>query len=254
VTSRINAIVRSISSALAAAAVWCAAHPAQALPALELRAEERQQPAKLNLSPIQLWDTEWWLLLEATPDGSALSRLEYRTHFLDERPQSQAGGIDFAQTAAEPLGGRVAIRLPTRDDYERHFQLRARVTDTAGESSDWVIVDFPPEKSIRPSNPSVYKVSAQADASRKHSVIGTVEYEATDSTPLRVVRDEIGRQARAAGGDAAVGVRLVRSTDETFVFAADVVRYLELPKPTPTAVTLATDRRLGEIVVTYERR
>lgn len=226
---------------------------AEATPTLRLQAEQRQQPAKINLSPIQLWDTEWWLLVEAIPDGKPLARVEYRGAFLDERPQSHAGGVDLGQRTAEPLGGRIEIKLPTRNDYERRFRLRARVIDTGGGSSEWVIMDFPPDKSIRPGDRDAYAVSAEADAGRQHRVIGTVEYEATDATPLRVVRDELGRKARAAGGDAAVGVRLIRSTADTFVFGADVIRYLEIAKPTPT-VSLSTDRRLGEIVVPYERR
>ena len=223
-----------------------------AAPTLQLRAEQRQKPAQLSLSPLQLYDTEWWLIVEAAPDGAALSRLEYRTRFTDNRPQSKAGGIELSEN--EALGGRIEIKLPTRDDYDRRMEVRGRVTDAAGNSSDWIIVEFPPEKTIRPRVPGAYAVAAQPDADRKHRVVGTVEYEAADSTSLRVVRDELGRRARAAGGDMAVGVRLVRSDGETFVFAADAIKYLEVAKPTPTAVTLATDRRLGEIVVSYERR
>lgn len=249
-----NISLRSMLGPALLIAMVAGAVPAGAQPTLRVRAEQRQQPARLSLSPIQLWDTEWWLLAEATPDGAALARIEYRTRFLDDRPQSLAGGVDLAQTVAEPLGGRIAITLPTRDDYQRRFEVRARVTDTTGASSDWISVAFPPDKTIRPGSESPYTVSAQPDADRKYDIVGTVEYEASDSTPLRVVRDELGRQARAAGGDAAVGVRLARSSEDSFVFAADAIRYVEAPLPTPTPVTLATDRKLGEIVVSYERR
>lgn len=251
--------IREASSGFKAACavvafVGLAAAPTLAAPSLRAEGEQRLKPAALRLSPIQLWDTEWWLLIDARPDGAALSRLEYRTRFTDERPQSKAGGIELDDSTVEALGGRVAIKLPTRDDYTRPLEARLRVTDAGGNSSEWVVVEFPPGKSIRPSNPSDYTVAAQADADRKHRVVGIVEYEASDSTLLRVVRNELGRRARAAGGDAAVGVRMVRSTDESFVFEADVIRYLEVARPTPTAVSLATDRELGEIVVSYERR
>jgi hypothetical protein len=97
-------------------------------------------------------------------------------------------------------------------------------------------------------------MSAQAEPERKYDVISTVEYEATESTPLRDVRDELGRRAKEAGGDAAVAVRLARSSGDTYVFAADVVRYHDVAKATPTPVPLLTDRELGEIVVPYERQ
>jgi hypothetical protein len=233
--------------------LWLSAAAAAAAPTLLVEGELHTKPARISLSPIQLWDTTWWLVLQARPDGAALTRLEYRIRFLDDRPQSKTGGIELSGGPADGVAGRVAIRLPTREDYERPLEARMRVHDAAGNSSDWVAVEFPPEKQVRPPKRSAYTVSAQPEAERRHRIIGTVEYEAGDSTTLGVVRDELGRQAKAAGGDAAVGVRLVRNSDDKFVFAADVVRYLEQAKPTPTAVPLVTDRELGEIVVPYER-
>lgn len=230
------------------------AAPALAAPRLRVEAEQRRERSKLSLSPIQLWDTEWWLIIEAHPDGAALSRLEYRTRFTDDRPQSKAGGIELEASAVEVLAGRIAIELPTRDDYNRPMQVRLRVTDAGGDSSDWVVVEFPPEKTIRAASPDASRVAMQADANRKHQVVGSVTYEASDSTSLRVVRDELGRQARAAGGDAAVGVRLVQTNEDSFVFTADAIRYLDVARPTPTAVTVGSERQIGEIVVSYERR
>lgn len=235
------------------AALCLVAAPALAVPSLQVEGEQHREPAKLSLSPIQLWDTTWWLLLQARSDGAAINRVEYRTRFLDERPQSKAGGLDLDATATDIVGGRIAIKLPTREDYDRPLEARLRVHDVAGDYSDWAIVKFPPEKRISPPKPGTFALSAKPDPARRHRVLSTVEYEATDSTSLGAVREELGRLAKAAGGDAAVGLRLVRSNGDTFVFAADVVRYLEQPKPTPTPVPLPTDRLLGEIVVPYER-
>jgi hypothetical protein len=237
-----------------ALAPYLAAASALAAPTLQLEGEQHQQPAKLSLSPIQLWDTTWWLVLRAQSDGAPLTRAEYRTRFLDDRPQPKAGGVELSAAANESVGGRVAIMLPTREDYDRPLEARMRVQDAAGNYSDWKSVEFPPEKRTRPAKPVLYPVSAQPEAGRKHRVIGSVEYEANESTSLGTVRDELGRKAKVAGGDAAVGVRMVSASGDKFVFAADVVRYLEQPVPTATAAPLATDRRLGEIVVPYEKQ
>jgi len=237
-----------------AMALCLSAAPALSAPTLQLEGEQHQEPAKLSLSPIQLWDTMWWLVLQAQPDGAPLARAEYRTRFLDDRPQPKAGGIELNAAATESVGGRVAIQLPTRDDYDRPLEARMRVQDTAGNYSNWITVEFPPEKRVRPPKPVLYPVSAQPDVGRRHRIIGKVEYEATESTSLGEVRKELGRKAKVSGGDAAVGARMVRESGDKFVFEADVVRYLEEPVPTPTVVPLATDRRLGEIVVPYEKQ
>jgi hypothetical protein len=229
-----------------------AAAPVAAAPSLSVVAEQYQSPAQLNLSPVQLWDTEWWLMVEARPDGAPLERLEYRTRFLDERPQSKAGGLSLP-AAGDSLGGRVEIVLPGRIDYDRRLEARLRVYDTQGKASEWVVVHFPPNRSIRPADPERYVVQVDP-ADTRFRKIGTVEAEATESTRLSAVRDDLERQARAAGGDAAVGLRLVRSTADTFVFAADVVRYLEAPQPTATMAPKITDHVLGTIVIPYETR
>ena len=229
------------------------AAPAIGAPSLSVVAEQHQSPAKISLSPVQLWDTEWWMVVDARPDGAPLERLEYRTRFLDERPQSKAGGLTLEADAIGPVDGRVEIKLPGRIDYDRRMEARLRVYDTQGNASDWAVVEFPPDRSIRPGDPDRYVVQVDP-AETRYRVIGTVESEATESTRMSAVREDLEHQARAAGGDAAIGFRLVRNTADTFVFAADVIRYVEKPQPTPTIAPKTTDRVIGRIVIPYETR
>lgn len=226
--------------------------PAAGAPVLSATAEQIQRPAKA-LSPIPLWDTHWRVLVEARPGGAPLSRLEYRTRFLDQRPQTHAGSLDLRSAADEAVAGHVAVELPSRAHYERPFEVRLRVHDVHGAASDWVTVRFPPEKTIRPAAPDAYVISVDP-LEGDYRIVGTVEYEASEWTTLATVREKLEQQARAAGGDAAVGFRLTRSTPDTHVFAADVIRYRARPRPTPTVVPRATDRLLGRVVIPYEAR
>lgn len=247
--------MKDLSRSLASILAFCVtapAFPAAAVPTLTVDSEQFQAPARA-LSPVQLWDTEWRLLIEAHPDGALLTRLEFRTRFLDDRPQTHAGGLDLQPSAVEPVAGRLVIELPARVDYERRFEARLRIHDAQGIASDWVTVKFPPERLLRPAAADAYVLSVDPVDS-DYRIVGTVEFTAIESTRLSSVREGLERQAKAAGGDAAIGLRLERNTHDTYVFAADVIRYTAKPKPTPTPAAKATDRVLGKIVIPYEAR
>jgi hypothetical protein len=247
----VRAAMKNLAAIVLVVCVVVPALPAAAAPSLTVDAEQFQSPAKA-LSPVQLWDTEWRMLIDARPDGAPLTRLEFRARFLDDRPQSHAGGVDL-QSNGEPVAGRLLIDLPARVDYDRPFEVRLRVHDSQGDTSAWAVARFPPKKSIRPLPEDNYVVSV-GPVGGEYTIVKTVEFEASESTRMSAVREDLEYQARAAGGDAAVGLRLAKSSHDTYVFAADVIRYTTRPEPTPTEAAKATDRVLGRIAIPYEAR
>src|SRR5262249_59946188 len=56
---------------------------AQSLPTLTAEAGQERTRAHGVLSPIPLWDTSWWIVVQGTPKGAPLRPLDYPKRFPD---------------------------------------------------------------------------------------------------------------------------------------------------------------------------
>jgi hypothetical protein len=204
-----------------------------------------------DAGPLPLWDTSWWITVQATRTEAPLTRLEYTARFTDaadSRPYT--GGWDLSGADVDALSGRVVVKCPARPDYEHHVRVQLRVRDTRGEASEWAAADFPVRGEQREAASAV-PAAGLPGAGPSDERLGAVEVEATDDMTIGQTRAMLLRKARDEGGDAAAGLRLVRSTTDHATFAADVVRH-KVAGPTPAAVSVSvpvpSERVIGEIV------
>ncbi|MBI3782401.1 MAG: hypothetical protein HY270_03260 [Deltaproteobacteria bacterium] len=212
-------------------------------PILKAAARQMRTVAKDNIGPVPLWDTSWWIEMKASGLGPDLARVDYRTRFVDgSEARSQAGGWDVGGSAVD---GRLTVACPARADYDRRLRVDLRVRNRSGQASDWVTVDFPPSNEVQETGAVV--VSSAPAVSTQQKVIGSVEVEADDRMSIGDVRAALQSKALAQGASAVVGLRLLRSSAERMVFAADLVRDVGVT-PSPPKVG-ATQSLVGEISI-----
>lgn len=214
-------------------------------PSLTVKSQQlRRRAATTALVP--LWDTSWWVAIAAQRGEAPLAWLEYTARFVDStdsRPLS--GRWELSPSDTEGLSGRVVVKCLTRPDYDRRVRVQLRVRDAVGNSSEWAVAEFP----VRDDEPAGVLLTAPPSTDRVYDIIGTAEVEATDGMTLRETKAKLQRQARDQGGDGAVGLRLVRSTEDRTTFAADVIRYKAAgPAPIASPVAAPSERVIGEIV------
>jgi hypothetical protein len=233
--------------------------PAEAGPTVTAIPHQSRVRANDPLSIVPLWDTTWWITLQAQPGGAPLESLEYHAKFTDGPDhRTRTGTIALTGDDGNGLNARIDVGCPTRPDYTRPLRVRLRVRDTSGISSDWAEVDFPvhavDSPPPLPTNPPPVTTEGQT-AERVHETIGSVEIEVSNQTTIAAVREALQRKALERGGNAVVGFRLVSSTGERNTFAAEVVRYADAPAlPTPTPTVVPSDRVIGEILMLHSRQ
>jgi hypothetical protein len=221
-------------------------------PSLTATAQQvRTRTRTVGLLP--LWDTSWWVTVQASRAQAPLTRLEYSARFTDgsdSRPQT--GGWDLRGGDADGLSGRVVVKCPARPDYDRRVRVQLRVRDALGGASEWMVADFPVRDEPRQTSAGV---SAATQPGTDRPRPGAVEIEASDDMTIGQARAILQRKAREAGGDAAGDLRLVRSTADHATFAADVIRHkAAVPAPTAEALPAPSERVIGEIVFQAARR
>jgi hypothetical protein len=232
-------LVCTLSSQIAAAAP----------PSLTVTPQQLRTRAT-DAGPVPLWDTSWWVVVQATRAQAPLTRLEYTARFTDSADRHpHTGGWDLSGGDVDALSGRVVVKCPVRPDYDHRVHVQLRVRDALGEASEWAIADFPVRSEQRETASAVPAAVPPADPSDER--LGAVEVEATDDMTIGQTRAMLQRKARDEGGDVAVGLRLVRSTADHATFAADVVRH-NVAVPAPAAIHVPTaapsERVIGEIV------
>lgn len=219
-------------------------------PAPSLTAVPRQLRTRAtDTGPLPLWDTSWWIVIQAARAQAPLTRMEYTARFTDSADtRSHTGGWDLSGEDGDALSGRVIVKCPMRPDYDHRVRVQLRVRDALGEASEWAIADFPVRGEQR-ETASAVPAAVPADSGPPDKGVGAVEIEATDDMTIGEARAALQRKARDQGGDAASGFRLVRSTADHATFAADVVRHTAAP-PAPAAAPVAprSERVIGEIV------
>lgn len=205
-----------------------------------------------DAGPVPLWDTSWWIAIQATRGEAPLTRIEYTARFTDSadsRPHT--GGWDLSGDDADALSGRVIVKCPARPDYDHRVRVQLRVRDATGAASEWAIADFP-VRGEQHETANTVPAPVPADSGPSDERLGAVEIEATDDMTIGQTRAALQRKARDQGGDAAIGFRLVRSTTDHATFAADIVRH-KAAGPTPAAAVpvpaaAPSERVIGEIV------
>lgn len=203
-----------------------------------------------NAGPVPLWDTSWWVAVQATRAQAPLARLEYTARFVDA-PDSRpyTGGWDLNGADVDALSGRVVVKCPARPDYDHHVRVQLRVRDALGEASEWAAADFPvrgEQREAASAAPAGVLPGAPSDER-----LGAVEVEATDDMTIGQTRALLQRKARDQGGDAAEGLRLVRSSPDHATFAADVIRHkaaVPAPAIVPVPAAAPSERVIGEII------
>jgi hypothetical protein len=225
---------------------------------LTLTAAPHQQRARASDAGIvPLWDTSWWITLRATRGDAPLARIEYTARFSDSSdPRSLAGAIEVSDADRDDVSGRIEVTCPTRPDYEKKLRVKLRVTDARGAASNWSEFTFP-VRSDEPTPAPTLPMTTQPRSDRRSETLGSVEVDATDRTTIGEAKTALQRKARAKGGDAAVGLRLIGTTDDHVTFAADVIRYADVPQPAPTPAAILPanpERVLGEIAMPAARR
>jgi len=218
-------------------------------PSLTVTAQQLRTRAT-DAGPVPLWDTSWWVTIQAARAEAPLTRIEYTARFTDRassRPHT--GGWDLGSDAADALSGRVVIKCPARPNYDHRVRVQLRVRDALGVASEWANADFP-VRGEPGETASAVPAGVLAGAGPSDERLGVVEIEATDDMTIGQTRAALQRKARDQGGDA-VGLRLVRSTADQATFAADMVRHTAAA-PAPAAVAVpaaaASERVIGEIV------
>ncbi|MBI1817841.1 MAG: hypothetical protein HYR72_22930 [Deltaproteobacteria bacterium] len=198
---------------------------------------------------IKLWDTAWWITLRATPAGVPLARIEYHARFADDHdPRTLAGHWDVDGEDRNGFTGRVPVTCATRPDYDRRLRVKVRVVDVNDTASDWVDMVFPATESS--GDDSAPPLTAEPSTERRSESLGTVQIIANDDMTIADAKAALQRRARDKGGDAAIGFRLVETTGNRVTFAADVIRYVDVPAtPTPARTGTAPDRVLAELAM-----
>ena len=86
-----------------------------------------------DAGPVPLWDTSWWVVIQATRAQAPLTRLEYTARFTDGADsRSHTGGWDLSGADVDALSGRVIVKCPVRPDYDRRVRVQLRVRDALG--------------------------------------------------------------------------------------------------------------------------
>jgi hypothetical protein len=209
---------------------------------------------------IPLWDTSWWITVQSARGSAPLARIEYTARFRESTdPHSVAGAVDISDAQHDRVGGRLVVTCRTRSDYDRKLRVKLRVTDANGASSEWVEVDFPVHENGGDPVIAAMPVSVAPKVDRRSEPLGAVEVEANDRMSIGEVKEALKRKAHDQGGEAAVNFRMVSSTAERVTFAADVIRYVDVPRPVPASSPAApatpenSDRILGEITMPAAR-
>lgn len=215
--------------------------------------QERQRVWTSSLLP--LWDTTWWIDVNATPGSSPICRLRYSSRFTDgadARPM--VGTWDITGGDAPTLKGRILVRCPARPDYERPLRVRLQAEACDGSRSSWQTVQFPVAWDTITPTPTVH-ASATEEAP---PLIETVTTEASAGTTIEQVRAAIDQAARARGAERATGLRVVESRGGRTRFAADIVLVATptaAPEPDIHATPTPREARvLGEILLAPSRR
>jgi hypothetical protein len=238
-------------------AAWVGTAGAQAAPSLTAQAHQVRTPAEEPFSPVPLWDTTWWVSVQAKPGRARLDQLEFHARFTDHPdPRRRAGSITLSEADRDGFSGRVLVVCPTRPDYHRPLRVRLRLRDADGVESEWVDVTFPvrgAQARVVTSPADDVPVATTAETERQHEPLGDVEVEVSNDATIAEVRAALQQQAYARGGHAIVHFRLASSTDTTNTFTADVIRYLE-PTPVPAGAPPDDERVIAEIIVPQERR
>jgi len=229
---------------------------AQSLPTLTAEAGQERTRAHGVLSPIPLWDTSWWIVVQGTPKGAPLRQLDYRTRFRDSiKPESITGILPLEATDQNGFSGRLLVICQARPEYDRPLHVQLRVVDAAGAASPWVDVDFPVRAERRTTPSAAATDTPLAEKGTPTGDLGQVEVEVSDETTIAEVKALLQRAAQARGGDAGSAVRLVDSTGGHLRFAADVVPHAAAVPPSPTVAVstptppAASDRVLGQIII-----
>jgi len=208
-----------------------------------------------DVGPLPLWDTSWWVVIQATRAQAPLTRLEYTARFTDGvDSRAHTGGWDLSGDDVDALSGRVIVKCPVRPDYDRPVRVQLRVRDALGAASEWASADFP-VRGEQGETASAVPAAVPAVAGPSDEHLGAVEIEATDDMTIGQTRAALQRKARDQSGDAIVNFRLVRSTADHATFAADVVRHNAAPPaPAAAAVAVPSERVIGEIIFHEMRR
>jgi len=228
---------------------------AHAVGAPRLSTTARQERTRVwDSSPVPLWNTNWWIVVNATPGSSPICRLNYTARFADGiadgvEPRPVTGSWEIEGGDEPTVLGRVVVRCPTRPDYERELRVRLQAEACDGSKSAWQTAKFPVpweaarEKPADTAGPAV-------------PTIETVTTEASSSATIDDVRAALDQAARARGGERAVGLRVVESRGDRVRFAADIVH---AATPTAAATVVPTPKStdatiLGEIDMPPSRR
>ena len=221
-------------------------------PSLSATAHQLRKAADEPFSPVRLWDTSWWVSIQATPGGAPLDSLEYHARFTSEPDvRRRSGSLSLDGEDRNGVSGRIVVTCKTRPDYTRPVQVRVRVRDAIGATSEWSDLTFPVrgEHATTQTGPGDdVEVTTRAETERPHEPLGTVEVRVNSDTTIAEVRSALQRKALDRGGDAIVGFRLVSSSGDENTFAAEVIRSVDSP-PQPAPEATPTDRVLGEIVM-----
>lgn len=213
---------------------------AHAAPTLKAKASQEVRRPE-NFTGIPVWEPLWWIHLEARADGAPLARLEYRAAYIEEaRPTT--GGWEIPELDRDGFSGRVRLLCNQLADYDFAVRVLIRVTDTAGESSEWVSVELPPEWEPTPAPAATPE---QAGGGKK---IGSVTYIADDQTSIADVRSDLERQARMQGGDSIDDLQLITLPDGRSKFVASVIKAPPTVAASATPIATVAARRPDRII------
>jgi hypothetical protein len=251
---------RRLSCGLSLLLALPCAIPVLAADSPSLRAVPHQKRVRSNdpMTIVPLWDTTWWVTIEARRGTLPLEALEYHAKFTDvSTTRVRTGEIELHGDDREGFTGRLDVACPVRPDYTRPLRLRLRLREAGGATGEWVEVRFP----VRDGHAVVIEeadakplLTTESHTERRAEPIGTVEVEVDSSATIAKVREALQKKAVAQGGDALINFRLAASDGDRTTFTAEAVRYIEAaPPPTPTPTAAPADRVLGEIRMHHER-
>lgn len=211
--------------------------------------QEAKRPK--GVTGIPVWEPVWWARLEGTADSAPIARIEYRGAFKQGPKRNVSGGWDIDPADGQKVQGRVRVVCAQLSDYDDPVEVRFRLVDVNGDTSDWITAKFPPPVEVAEEDAEPIPVPTVLG-----KPMGTVSYVATDDTTMSGVRTELERLARIQGGAGISEVRSERLEDGRFKFTATVLAKGEPPTPSTKAPAVATgpaarprskDRILGEV-------
>lgn len=252
--ARPKSLWRDLAALTVVALTSATAVAAWAAPQLHARARQLRVPAA-SVGFVKLWDTTWWIDVRATPNGPQVIAIDYRARFSDSGDSGvQSGTLEIVAEATAAVEGRINVICASRTDYDRSLLISLRTRDVRGGLSPWQEIALPQHAEADLPGQEEVAVQVAAPAERTTENLGSIEIIASEDMTMAEIRRTLQRHAREKGGDAAVDLKMLDSSEGKLRIQAQVLRYIDTPGPTPTRPPSDSQRVIGEIRMGSLRR